>query len=376
MTIKTQTHPASTVRRYVAATVMAPALGLGLLVALAPDVFAQAAPGNSTPPPATQQAPMDSVGPSVTTGATRGAAAGSPTPGPTAGEQLSRDYRASEMIGRDVRNPEGKDLGKIEDVIVNLKEGEIEYAVLSFGGFLGFGDKLFAFPTDTFTSTATSDELVLNIDEKQLSETPGFDNDEWPDWNAQGYRGEIDRHWEAQRRQAGTMDGAPLTSARGTGAAAPGATTPMAPGAGTTPQAGTGTATAPGTDAATGGTPAVKPAQTAYLVRASTLIDMDVKDSAGADVGEVEDLVINMADRTLRAVVLEFDRSWNMGDKLLALPPRAVQLPARGNDLVLAVDRDQVDPERAFDDDKWPDMNDPAYRDQTDRYFKSLPRAN
>ena len=45
-----------------------------------------------------------------------------------------------------VRNPAGEDLGRIEELMLDLQEGRIAYAVLSFGGVLGLGDKPFAIP--------------------------------------------------------------------------------------------------------------------------------------------------------------------------------------------------------------------------------------
>jgi sporulation protein YlmC with PRC-barrel domain len=53
---------------------------------------------------------------------------------------------ATTMIGDAVRNPQGEELGELEELMIDLDAGRIAYAVLSFGGFLGIGDKLFAIP--------------------------------------------------------------------------------------------------------------------------------------------------------------------------------------------------------------------------------------
>jgi len=58
---------------------------------------------------------------------------------------------ASTLIGNEVRNREGEDLGRIEDFMMDRETGRVAYAVLSFGGFLGVGNKLFAVPWDAFT---------------------------------------------------------------------------------------------------------------------------------------------------------------------------------------------------------------------------------
>lgn len=90
-------------------------------------------------------------------------------------------HRASQIIDSDVENPRGESLGEIEDLVFD-ERGEILYAVLSYGGFLGLGDKYFAVPWSALTSKAEDDDTyVLNIDEERLKNAPGFDKNNWPD---------------------------------------------------------------------------------------------------------------------------------------------------------------------------------------------------
>jgi sporulation protein YlmC with PRC-barrel domain len=65
-----------------------------------------------------------------------------------------RNLRASNLIGKDVRNPQGEDLGDIKDVIVDLNNSRVHYIVLSFGGIMGVGDIQFAFPATAFRMAA------------------------------------------------------------------------------------------------------------------------------------------------------------------------------------------------------------------------------
>ncbi len=88
---------------------------------------------------------------------------------------------ASTLIGDAVRNREGEDLGKIEDFMMDLETGRVAYAVLSFGGFLGVGNKLFAVPWTAFTIDAIHHAFVLDVSKERLKEAPGFDKDHWPD---------------------------------------------------------------------------------------------------------------------------------------------------------------------------------------------------
>lgn len=88
---------------------------------------------------------------------------------------------ASTLAGDSVTNPEGEDLGRIEDLMVNTETGEIAYAVLSFGGFMGMGDKLFAIPMKAMRLDTENKKFVLNVPKERLKNAPGFDKDNWPD---------------------------------------------------------------------------------------------------------------------------------------------------------------------------------------------------
>lgn len=90
---------------------------------------------------------------------------------------------ASKIIGESVVNRGNDDLGKIHELVIDAKEGRIAYAVLSFGGFMGMGDKLFAMPWKAFDFAEDKNRLILNVDKEKLKAAPGFDrNAKWPDF--------------------------------------------------------------------------------------------------------------------------------------------------------------------------------------------------
>jgi len=90
----------------------------------------------------------------------------------------------SKLIGEPVINQQNEDLGKIHELVVDAQSGRVAYAVLSFGGFLGMGTKLFAMPWGAFEFSATEDKLVLNVDKEKLKGAPGFEKDaKWPDFS-------------------------------------------------------------------------------------------------------------------------------------------------------------------------------------------------
>jgi sporulation protein YlmC with PRC-barrel domain len=103
----------------------------------------------------------------------------------TAATQTAKTYglvlSASTLKGDKVVNHKGEELGKIEEIMLDLDRGRIAYAVLSFGGFLGMGDKLFAIPWQAFSVDTVKKRLVLNTNKELLEKATGFDKSNWPD---------------------------------------------------------------------------------------------------------------------------------------------------------------------------------------------------
>lgn len=88
---------------------------------------------------------------------------------------------ATTMIGDSVVNPKGENLGKIEDFIIDPSRAHVDYAVLSFGGFLGMGDKLFAVPLEALKLSREEKRFILDVEKERLKNAPGFDKNKWPD---------------------------------------------------------------------------------------------------------------------------------------------------------------------------------------------------
>jgi len=95
----------------------------------------------------------------------------------------------SMLLGYRVINPVGEDLGTIEDIVIDMESRRIAYAVLSFGGFLGFGNKFFAIPCEALKLSSKEDEFILHVNREVLENAPGFDKDDWPEM--------ADRQWGA-----------------------------------------------------------------------------------------------------------------------------------------------------------------------------------
>ncbi len=78
----------------------------------------------------------------------------------------------STMIGGSVRDVTGHPLGKIEELMIDLDDNRVGYAVLSFGGFLGLGDKLFAVPLEALKPDPITHRFTLNINYETLADEP------------------------------------------------------------------------------------------------------------------------------------------------------------------------------------------------------------
>ncbi len=115
-------------------------------------------------------------------------------------DQARQSTKASKLIGMKVRGLHAEDnIGSINDLVIG-HDGRVTYAAVSFGGFLGIGDKLFAVPFDAIDFVKTGDEAYARIDvtEETLKQKKGFNQDNWPT--------EADRTFETRnlRRQAAT----------------------------------------------------------------------------------------------------------------------------------------------------------------------------
>jgi sporulation protein YlmC with PRC-barrel domain len=122
-------------------------------------------------------------------------------------KQFRRVMGATTLVGDSVRNAAKEDLGKVKEVMIDVPTGRIAYAVLSFGGILNMGNKLFAIPWSLLTLDEDEKEFILNVDKEQLKNAPGFDKDHWPDmadatWAEQisDYYG-VEPYWEAPGRE-------------------------------------------------------------------------------------------------------------------------------------------------------------------------------
>src|SRR5664279_3761665 len=113
-------------------------------------------------------------------------------------KRYRRVLAASTLAGDPVQNSAGEDLGKVDEIMIDVPTGRIAYAVLSFGGFLGMGDKLFAIPWSLLSLDEGRKVFILDVDRATLEKAPGFDKDNWPDMTDHAWGGRIYTYYKSR----------------------------------------------------------------------------------------------------------------------------------------------------------------------------------
>ncbi len=98
---------------------------------------------------------------------------------------------SSTLTGDDVCNRRGENLGHIKDFVIDTGSGQIHYAVMSCGGFLGMGDRLFAIPWKELELDPEKRCFLLDVRAEWIQNAPGFDKDEWPDMTDQEWASNV-----------------------------------------------------------------------------------------------------------------------------------------------------------------------------------------
>jgi sporulation protein YlmC with PRC-barrel domain len=104
-----------------------------------------------------------------------------PAPGASLSVPDAVLLRSRALFDYRVKSPQGEDLGKIEEVMIDMEAGRVAYAVLSFGGFLGLGNKWVPVPWDAVVLRPDEKVLLLNIDKDKLQKAPNFDGTTLPE---------------------------------------------------------------------------------------------------------------------------------------------------------------------------------------------------
>ena len=167
-----------------------------------------------------------------------------------ASAQSQSQLGANELVGKKVMDKDGKELGEIEDVVIDLQSGKVHAAVLSFGGILGMGEKNYAFPIDQLKPGQQQGQYTMDVDKQKLENADGFAKGQWPEMD--------DEYW-------GRTGGQQQASAGSGGQ------------------------------------------QKMNLVRASEMKGKEVSDKSGQQVGEIKDVTLDLQSGQLRNVMIDVE---------------------------------------------------------------------
>lgn len=100
-----------------------------------------------------------------------------------AGDSSGADRAANALISADrvqgtaVYNGQSERLGNVDSIMIDKRSGQVAYVVMSFGGFLGIGEKYHPLPWDVLTYDENEGGYRVNLDREQLTAAPAFDRD-------------------------------------------------------------------------------------------------------------------------------------------------------------------------------------------------------
>lgn len=102
---------------------------------------------------------------------------------------------AGMLIGEPVANPAGDDLGSIEEIMIDVQDGIIAYAILSFKDPYEQGDRLFAVPWRSLRHDPENDRFLIDTDPETLAAAPGFERGRWPKMGDRGWGEKIHQYY-------------------------------------------------------------------------------------------------------------------------------------------------------------------------------------
>lgn len=278
------------------------------------------------------------------------------------------ETRASQLIGMEVENSAGDTVGEIEELVIDMGTGRVQSVVLEADD-AGRGERLHAYRLGDF-SMGSGRRLGLNVDREALRRTRGFAQDLWPSWGEAYWRAEpgmrLMRAAELMNRQIRDRNGAKAGEVQDLVIDLRGGvvTHAVLDIAGSRREARVPmkeVALAPNGAPVLNVDRAQLIERAASEMRARRLIDMEVENRQGRTLGEVEDLVVDLASGRVLFAVLGFESAFNLGSKLFAYRLGDFGI-GNGRKLVLDLDPVELRQARGFDEDAWPAWNAPYWR--------------
>jgi hypothetical protein len=107
----------------------------------------------------------------------------------------TRLISSDKVQGTTVYNPSGEKIGSIEDVMIDKLSGKVAYADMTFGGFLGIGNRHHPLPWSVLKYDTEMDGYVVNIDKDRLENAPSYEPDKRPDWEDESWGRQVHSYY-------------------------------------------------------------------------------------------------------------------------------------------------------------------------------------
>ena len=114
---------------------------------------------------------------------------------PVETDETARLISSEKVASTNVYNRAGDSLGSVHHLMIDKYTGQVEYAVMSFGGFLGIGESYHPLPWRTLKYDTRLEGYVIDSDRTRLERAPRYTASSMPDWNDRGYRSRLDEYW-------------------------------------------------------------------------------------------------------------------------------------------------------------------------------------
>ena len=265
-------------------------------------------------------------------------------------DRLNGAAKASDLIGITVHNYQNEKLGTVEDLAVDVESGRVVQVILSTGGFLGIGDSLTAVPPGALHHDVTKKVLHLDADKAKLTAGPRFEPAKWAEQFDTNRLGQVYRHYgegpaytfvqpgevvlEDQRNPDGTQNPERLTPGR---------------------------------------QHLIPAGRLGHVQRASKLMGMAVKNRQEEKLGDVNNLLLDLAAGRIVAVVVSSGGFLGLGDELSAVPPVALKFNPERDTLQLNTSKEALASAPHFNANQWPDFSQASYSSGVYRAYQIEP---
>jgi len=223
-------------------------------------------------------------------------------------------YRTPDLIGKEVKTRDGQQhLGYLEDLVVDLNNGRIAYAVLTTRGTVGFGGKMFALPLSAFRMAEDLKSLRIDAKQDEFENSEGFDANKWPE--------KVDERWMKFAKKEATRD---TSATRDEG-------------------------------------------KERMLRRCTSLIGLSVKNEQAEDLGRTQGFAIDVTHGKIVYAALAVGGVAGVGAKYFAVPWNALQLKSlnlsvRDRCFVLNSRKEDFTNAKGFDYNNWPIKPDDQFK--------------